>query len=170
MLCAHVSVLCVSHAVAEVDFFVVEKRIVDPHSDTILYNNIAHTHTCSICFICHMVRMCVCFIKVILISVWMELVGFVPCHDGGVALCIVSYRLLCHLFLSLSSFSHARLCLVMLEICLFHAEPVHKNIIQYCVTYTASHSTLNSALLDAPYFAVSSALALLLSPLLLRTF
>lgn len=79
------------------------------------------------------------FIKVILISVWMELVrSFVRFHAMMVLLltvCFVSYSLLLHL----SSFSHARLCLVMLEICLFHAEPVHTNIIQYCVTYMASY-------------------------------
>lgn len=96
---------------------------------------------------------------------------FVPCYDdgGGVAAAAAansSFRFLSlHTAcvassLALSSFSHARLCLVMLEICLFHAEPVHNNIIQYCVTYTASHCTLNSALLDQLHILLSLTLAL----------
>lgn len=95
-------------------------------------------------------------IKVILILVRMELVGLFHAmfHDGGGGVAanssfrFVSFHMVCcvifspSLALALSSFSNARSCLVMLEICLFHAEPVHKNIIQYCVTYTASYYTL----------------------------
>lgn len=93
--------MCVFHAVAEADFFVVEKRIVDPHSDTILYNNIAH----SLLYMSHCTCMCLYYKG----HPYFGLDGarwFVSCEDGGVAanssLRFVSFHTVCCvIFLSL---------------------------------------------------------------------